>query len=430
MRILIIAAFFPPQARVAAARPYAWALTWARAGHHVDVLTLPTQEEIAEAPFKRHAIAPPRLYERLRRLYRGRLKGAATEASSPTPRRSLLKRCYDRFAARGLGSSTRMPDALDLWVRPATTWARQQPEGWDLVVSTLGPYATHMIAANLKAAGCARNWVADYRDLWTENPFYPGIVPFTLLESRLERRLLRCADLISTVSAPLAEALRRRAPGKQVLVVPNGFLREELADLPRGGFFTERTKVRLVYTGALYDDRSEVLPLLRALVGCRARDTALAEKLEVSFAGPHSAFLEELIREMDLSTLVVQRGMMSRPAALHMQRDADILLFFGYRVASRAGIVTGKLFEYLSSGTKIWGIGVTEEDVAGQLITRSRTGRLLATDGAGLERQLERLLQDRSGETAIAPDESFIARFDRTVLATDFLAMIMAALDR
>lgn len=426
MRILIIAAFFPPQRRVAAARPHAWALTWAREGHAVDVLTLPTEEALPEQPFQRHAVAPRGLFGSLRGLYRGRLK---EDASSPgRGRRSPLRRIYGHLAARGLGSSTRMPDPHDLWIGPATAWAHQQSPGWDLVVSTAGPYATHVIAARLRKSGCARHWVADYRDLWTENPFYRGIPPFTWIERCLEHRLLRRADLISTVSDPLADALRRRAPQTDLLVVPNGFLRDDLAALPSVNLFSDRSRVHLVYTGALYDERSEVLPLLHALADLAARDPALAAKLAIQFAGPPSAYLAEQIRELALDALVEQRGLLPHRVALQMQRDADVLLFFGYRVADHAGIVTGKLFEYLSSGTKIWAIGVSEEDVAGRLITQSRTGLLLPARPNAVAQQLERLLEDRAAETAIAPDETFIASFERTALATDFLAMIRSAL--
>ena len=39
MRILIVAAYFPPQNGIGGLRPYSWAKWWSQAGHEVTVLT-------------------------------------------------------------------------------------------------------------------------------------------------------------------------------------------------------------------------------------------------------------------------------------------------------------------------------------------------------------------------------------------------------
>ncbi len=90
----------------------------------------------------------------------------------------------------------------------AARWARQQP--WDLVVSTGGPYSVHRIGLAVKRKRPETKWVVDWRDLWVDNHIYPGLPFLNLYEKVLETKFHRAADMITTVSEPLAEVLRTK----------------------------------------------------------------------------------------------------------------------------------------------------------------------------------------------------------------------------
>src|SRR5262249_9515200 len=121
----------------------------------------------------------------------------------------------------GVFSAVRQPDLTDGWVRPAIEWARRHGP-WEVVISSGGPPSAHLAALGIKYAGRARKWVADFRDLWTDNHIYAGLFPFTLGERRRERRVLVAADRLVTVSPGLADRLRAKS-GKPVNVVYNGY---------------------------------------------------------------------------------------------------------------------------------------------------------------------------------------------------------------
>jgi hypothetical protein len=57
----------------------------------------------------------------------------------------------------------------------------------------------------------ARTWVADFRDLWTDNHAHCGLLPFVVREKQLERACLREADMIVTATDGLANSLRRKS---------------------------------------------------------------------------------------------------------------------------------------------------------------------------------------------------------------------------
>src|SRR5207249_11381352 len=70
-----------------------------------------------------------------------------------------------------------------------------------LPISTSPPPTTHLIAVVLKAL-TGLPWVADFRDPWIEEGFYP--LPGTLryrVETILEQQVIRCADRV-TVTTP------------------------------------------------------------------------------------------------------------------------------------------------------------------------------------------------------------------------------------
>jgi hypothetical protein len=199
MRILIISYFFPPLHAIASLRPASWARTWAEMGHEVTVLTVPkgrlpiTESRSMPAGVKIVEIGLPEIFYSLRALHKKRFQAAPTldkPSGAPSLTRRLALSLNNYRVRKGVFATVRMPDATDLWIRPAIRWGRNAGT-WDLVVSSAGPYATHLIGAHLKKHGLVRFWVADYRDLWTDNAACAGLFPFTFVEEWLERSTMK-----------------------------------------------------------------------------------------------------------------------------------------------------------------------------------------------------------------------------------------------
>src|SRR4029077_14155662 len=120
----------------------------------------------------------------------------------------------------------------------------------DVVVSSGGPPAAHLVPLGIKARGQFASWTADFRDLWTDNHIYTGLFPFTLMERERERRVLANADRLVTVSPELACRLPAKAR-KPVEVIYNGYDPETFAGLSAETEFPADGRVRLVYTGTV-----------------------------------------------------------------------------------------------------------------------------------------------------------------------------------
>jgi glycosyltransferase involved in cell wall biosynthesis len=282
---------------------------------------------------------------------------------------------------------------------------------WDVVVSTHGPYATHLLAYKLKKQGRAKRWIADYRDLWVGNFPYPGIWPFRLYESALERKILRLADAGTTANDSFSEKLSERHPDLRIHTIENGFEPADIDALPIERYFPEDGIFRIVYTGWMHELRDPSI-LFKAV--SRLHD----EFMESDKATPDRA------EEAGIAAYVQQIGMVSRSEALRMQRDAHALFFMEWK-ANGESIFSGKIFEYISSGTEIWATGGPLDTSVRDLITQSRTGIHFA-DNLDMLVDIARARLGAKGKPPVNPDVDYLFQYTRQSKAQTYCNILKA----
>jgi hypothetical protein len=287
------------------------------------------------------------------------------------------------------------------------------------MVSSSGPPASHLLAWLVKRRHPEIRWVADFRDLWTQNPNFPGIFPFTLLENALENRILSSADAVVTVSEGLARVFRDRCGGK-VHVIENGFDDEELESIPP--LASTSPEFTLVYTGTLYVPRQDPRPLFAAWKDLQGRaGVGGSPGILVRFFvtnRPGREYLQGLVESLGLGDLVrVDRDIPYRDA-IAIQKGADALLLLEREPAApnEQGVLTGKVFEYLAARKPILGVGFRSEGELGKLLVASGLGFPLGQDVSRILHTLEKLITAKGmGEMdgMVNPDEALIARYSR-----------------
>ena len=399
MRILIVSPYFPPQAAVASLRVHSFASAWAEAGADVTVLTtvkradqsawpIPAQGfRVAEIPFR-----PPRILEPARRAYKSDQAKAPSGEPAVKAREIVVRRLRRIREDRGIFASVRMPDLTDFWVRPAVRWAAGEGP-WDVVFSSAGPYTAHLVALAIRRSRRASVWTADFRDLWVGNHLHRGLFPFTMREQALETQCLAAADLVVTVSDPLADALREKG-GKRTLVIFNGFEPIETADLPSEPIFPADGTVRIVFTGTLYEAGQDPGPLLQAFAALRDRDVEAARRLRLVVAGASHEYWRHAAARHGVEEVVDARGIVDRADARRLQRDADALLLVDFESAAR-GALTTKLFEYLGAAAPIVVVGGGPDTSIASLLEPTGRARHLGRDRAAIETLLADLAHGR-----------------------------------
>ncbi|MBA3815782.1 MAG: glycosyltransferase [Parachlamydiaceae bacterium] len=430
MRILIISTYFPPLNSIASLRPYSWAKSWGRAGHDVTVLTTEKHVEAAHSynlpmdGFRTIAVPFPKWITRLKLHYHAD-EHVPLKNSSKLKWKHFFKKAFSSFFhflrnKKGLFNTCRMPDFSDFWIRPALKVIEKE-FCWDLVISTAGPYATHIVAAYIKKRKQAHYWVADYRDAWSDSRIYPGLFPFNRLESWVERYLVGQADCITTVSEPFAKTYAAKFPQIKVVTIENGFDPEDLVNLSANSIFPQDGKFRIVYSGSIYFGKQDPSPLFKSISDIQndKNSVHLLEHLEVLFIGPNQQHLGELISKYNLEPWVKLGGFIDRENSLKMQRDAHALLFLAWNDSSTDGIITGKLFEYLYSKTPILSISNHGIEASQKLIVEANAGVVYTSPIEIAEWLRTCLISPIKQHSEIDPQ--FLNRYDRRFLAKKLL---------
>lgn len=322
---------------------------------------------------------------------------------------------------RGIFNACRYPDLTHFWAKPAFEQIKNEGK-WDLVISTSGPYAVHLVGERLKREGLTKKWIADFRDPWSGNAIYPGLFPFTLIEKRLEKRLMEQADAITTVTMGFAVGLAALHGNEKVYTIENGFDPIDLQGVSPEPLFPDDGKFRIAHTGTIYYGKQNLSPFFKAVEALKNDPGArhLLDNLEVIFIGPRQTPLRELIAKHGLAPWVRAEGFVSRNRALRLQRDADRLLFFPWNDPRTDGTLTGKIYEYLFSRTPIMAVGRKEISPSQQLIAEANAGDLLA-DTEQIKRFLVTHLKKRQQKIKNNLDPSFLHRYDRKALAIKLL---------
>jgi len=248
------------------------------------------------------------------------------------------------------------PDEQKGWYPFAVKAAKEflRKETVDALISSSSPVTSHLIAKHLKTKFNIP-WIADFRDLWTQNHYYPYSLIRKILERRLELKTLSVANALVTVSKPWAEKLHHLHNGKPVWCIPNGFDPEEFikssAQLTR--------KFTITYTGTLYDGKRDPSLLFMALKELIVGGDIDPDDVEIRFYGHKAQWLENKISFYDLQDVAKHYGLISRKIALNKQRESQILLLLNWNTSSpgEAGTCPAKLFEYLAAQRPILAIG-------------------------------------------------------------------------
>ena len=380
MKVLIVSFNFPPLNSIGSRRPRGFAEGFAREGHEVTVLTAKKPGVVgyaADAPGFRVVELEVNALNRVYRL----LGIGRNQAQHRTETRSMGAMAYKILngfrVRRGLLVLGRMPDLADFWIAPAVRFAQQQT--WDIVITTYAPYASHLIGHRLKRKGRAGLWIADFRDGWAHSHNFRGLFPFTLAERFLERRIVRAADVVTTVSKILAERFARLG-ARSTRLVPNGF--DFYPPDRKPGDRSKEETVVIAHTGTLYP-RNDGLGAFIAGVQQFLHRSKLAKcNLVFRLAGADLCGFEERVQAAGLADYFEFFGVLPQESALELQWNCDALLFFD--VDARYGVPTGKLYEYVAANVPILRFGKDDQSIASQLIKSTGTGIDVDIDPDGI----------------------------------------------
>ncbi|MFO0295019.1 MAG: glycosyltransferase [Rhodospirillales bacterium] len=383
-RLLLVTFHFPPRNAIAAVRTGKFARYLIAQGWDVRVIAAdaPTPETL-----------PPEIRDDrvLRAPCRATRAYGATGAGPARDEPSSLRRRLGMLRA----AVCDLPDSHRRWRREAHARADRFLGAWrpDIVYASAPP-ASALLVARILARRLGVPWIAEFRDLWTGNPYYEFPAWRRRLEASWERRVVRDAAALVTVSATWRDALRA-AYGKPVVLAMNGFAPEDMPpDLPAEAQAGET--LRILHTGTIYPGFRDPAPLFAAVARLGERRGAV----EIAFAGEGLGTVADSAAAAGIADRVRILPPVAHREALRLQSRADILLHLQWNDPREAGTISGKLFEYLGARRPVLGLGYEHGEVARLLHAHGRG--IVLNDPETIAARL-RLWIDRKRTDGIAP---------------------------
>ena len=398
-RLLLVSFHFPPFNAIAAVRTGKFARFLMEHGWDVRVIAARS-----DAPETLPLEIPPdhvlhtqwtdvdAWLDRLLRLDRRRANEApSTGDTTPSARGAGLRRKLGALRS----ALFHLPDNRIAWLPEALGRAQPFLGDWrpDIVYASAPPATTLLVARSL-AWRYGVPWIAEFRDLWIDNPYYEFPRWRRRLEALWERRVVGDAAALVTVSSIWRDKLRAKF-GKTVALAMNGFAPE---DMPPGLPAPAATdgKLRILYTGMIYPGYRDPRPLFEAI----ARLGDARDAVEVEFVGSGVASVVRLAEAAGVADRVRISPAIPYREALHRQSRADILLHLQWNDPRESGTISGKLFEYLGARRPVLGLGYDRGEVAALLAEHGRG--VVVNDPGAIAVQLRRwIAEKRAG--GIAP---------------------------
>ena len=314
-----------------------------------------------------------------------------------------------------------IPDAKKFWIKPSIRYLCKyiQQNDIDVVVSTGPPHSMHLIGHGLKKE-LGIKWLADFRDPWTNIDFYERLNLSKSADRKhhaLERSVVSNANEVTTVSWSLAKELGQDQ-GRKIHVLTNGYDEQDYQNIEQ----LRSDKFTIVQTGSMNEDRNPHA-LWDALNILFSKVKGSRDSVRVKLIGSVDHFVVSSFKKAGLEDIVELHGLMAHNKAIEEMVNATLLLLPINDSKNKSGIVPGKFYEYLRSGTRVLCIGPPDGDAA-KIIKETNCGTVHDhNDVDGVFTVLETLFKEHQ-TTGVTSTTANYSKYDRKNLTGELAELL------
>lgn len=290
-----------------------------------------------------------------------------------------------------------------------------------LIFSTAPPFSVHLVAKTLSQK-TNLPWIADFRDAWLENNLYDK--PFRLFHAKLlnkilEKKTLETANMVVSIGENMSALLSSKIPESfsgKFRVVYNGYDNVEDIDLE----MHTPSHFYISYYGTLYADRLPytLLKLLNEEIK-KSIDFKNDFKFRV-FGNIDNSCHEQLSNFIPKSNLIISKTIDYNLFLQELQMPQVLLLTID-KVPYNELIITGKIFDYMTSGNPIIGVGPINGDAAA-VLDRTKAGIMFDYDDKSIiETITEKYQSWKRGD--IKQKANYLPEFSRKELTSKLASL-------
>lgn len=435
-KVLIITYSFPPDQNIGARRPWGLAKYLPQFGWQPIVLTPahPCRD------FKALCVVETKDYDPRAWLKKRLWKIYDTSTSNPEKgkkRKSSISPVADPLHLRSNPiiafinlKLLKFPIDRIGWYFPGCKAAHQviRRNHIEAIISTFAPPPAHLIAHHLKGKHQIP-WLADFRDLWSQNLYFRKGKLMAAFDQVLEKHTIKSADAIVSVSQPCEDTLKKLHKHQPAHVIFNGYDPEDFESLPSMGQSTQSDKLIITYTGSFYRGKLDPKVLFEALRNLSKRGDIDLNHLEIRLFCPVEKWISDEISGYELDSIVRLMGIVPREHALRAQLESTLLLLLGWNVPEDIGTITGKNYEYLNAKRPILAFGHADSAIGG-ILEHTQAGSYTASIPE-IEGVLTKYYHEymNTGTVRFQGDPSAIAQYSYKQMAKRF-AEVLDALKR
>lgn len=257
-----------------------------------------------------------------------------------------------------------IPDARIFWVKPSVVFLTDfiRSNQIDRIITTGPPHSIHLIGLKLKKKIPTIQWVADFRDPWSEWDLLDTLSLTGWARTRhrkLERDVLLNADKVVTI-APYHVRRFEVLGQRNVELITNGFDTEDFDSIQH-----ERNELFTIRHIGIVDELRDPRPVMMALKQICELDSAWMSSIQIEFIGNvNTSFKSFVAADNALSKITSFVSQVSHNELLKIYGRTDLQLLVLAHTAIAPGNLPGKFFEYLASGNPILATGPVDGDAA------------------------------------------------------------------
>lgn len=317
-----------------------------------------------------------------------------------------------------------IPDARMLWIKPSIKFLLEylKKNKVDIIVSTGPPHSMHLIALGIKQNYPDINWIADFRDPWTNIDFLNDLHLTHFAKKKhqnLEKKVLQNADAVITISYQLTNELKQldTLHPEKFYTITNGFDEDDYLNLNQIKK-NDSSSIILTYAGLMPKNRNPQV-LWEAIAELK-KENLIPSNFQIQLIGKTDASIIETIKKYPLDTYIKKINYLPHSEVIKYETHADALLLIINKAPNSKGILTGKLFEYLALQKPIIGIGPKDGDAA-KILHQTNAGLMIEHDD--IKSMKEILLKLFKDDLKISSNNE-ISKYSRKKLTEDLINVI------
>jgi glycosyltransferase involved in cell wall biosynthesis len=333
--VLFISYNFPPRGGAAVQRTIKFLKYLPKFGWRPDVLTLLTDQHL----FPDSSLAK-QLPNEMRTYYVKELQ---------IPLKKILPKKLNQLLQPNI------PDKQCLWIVPAAQKALKliKQNKTPLIYTTGPPHSVHLVGYLCKFFSDV-NWVADFRDTWSGNPFFcPPNGVKKIIHKKFESMVIGKANFIIANTKNALQHFNDNYPGQKekFACIPNGFDPEDFEKYnfskPNNEFLT------LMSVGSVGASRPMNF-FFDAIKRFIEKNPETRNTLRVVFVGNLSVQTQNFAKKFGISDIVSFTNHLAHSEAIKLMKNADVLLLFQFKGHGGETAVPSKIYEYMKAKKNIW----------------------------------------------------------------------------